>query len=375
MSSSKLNDFLQSSRRYDEDILGKKRPVTVVIGNESCDLDSAVSSITYAYFLSLESPPDCAVVPVINVLRKHYDVKTEVKYFLNHNNIEDNMLVFRDEIDLNALHSANRLELVLVDHHVLPADMSALSAAVTRVLDHRPRVDTCVTSSPHVQVDIRPVGSCVTLVGRHLDSKGLLSDRQVATLVYGTILLDTSNFSPITKKATDLDREVAALCETKAHVSNAKDLYDRLVAAKTDTSRLSTYSLLIKDMKKVHGIPLSVLTMSVKDFLERPDAEANIKEFCTEHEARVMLILGVIVTGGSQLRDLFIYPNTCQPLADKIEEHLKASTAPKLDLHMVENKFGGKIFKEINTYSTRKQVLPIVERAILSYDSETRTGS
>jgi exopolyphosphatase len=29
-------------------------------------------------------------------------------------------LIFRDEIDLHALHQAGQLTLILVDHHVLP---------------------------------------------------------------------------------------------------------------------------------------------------------------------------------------------------------------------------------------------------------------
>ncbi|RZF47336.1 hypothetical protein LSTR_LSTR014377 [Laodelphax striatellus] len=368
-----LNTFLLKSKKDLENI-DEKPCVHVVIGNESCDLDSAVSSITYAYFLSHDVLPESAVIPVINVPKKQFEVKTEVKYFLNLNSITDDMLVFRDDIALLGLHAANQLKLVLVDHHVLQSELAALNAAVTHVIDHRPRVAAASGVATHVHIEL--VGSCATLVGQRLHEKKLLQQPQIARLVRGTILLDTSNFSPVTKKTTELDRQIVALCEKEADLDcSRQELFDELVAAKTDISSLSTYSLLIKDMKKVFGVPLSVLTMSVKDFLERPDAEASIKEFCTEHEARVLLILGVIVREGSQLRDLFIYPNTCRPLADKIEEYLKASTTPKLDLHMVENKFGGKIFKEINTYSTRKQVLPIVERAIQNYDTETGINS
>ncbi|KAB7497795.1 hypothetical protein Anas_09928, partial [Armadillidium nasatum] len=51
----------------------------VVMGNEACDLDSAVSSIAYAYFLQfLDKKMEFGVVyPVLNINRNDYPLRTE----------------------------------------------------------------------------------------------------------------------------------------------------------------------------------------------------------------------------------------------------------------------------------------------------------
>lgn len=76
----------------------KQDPLLIVLGNESCDLDSAISAIALAYFYA-QSPstllpalrqhlrPD-RIVPVLNVPRRLLPAKTEVAYFLRQQHID-----------------------------------------------------------------------------------------------------------------------------------------------------------------------------------------------------------------------------------------------------------------------------------------------
>lgn len=85
---------------------------TLVIGNESCDLDSVVSALTYAAYLNWQyNQIKCKVctkfnrndllykheifIPILNVDRQDYDLKTEVVYALKEHGISKDMLVFR----------------------------------------------------------------------------------------------------------------------------------------------------------------------------------------------------------------------------------------------------------------------------------------
>lgn len=75
----------------------QQEPLLLVLGNESCDLDSAISAITLAYFYakappsflsSLTSNRSDRIVPVLDVPRKLLQVKTEVTFFLRQHNID-----------------------------------------------------------------------------------------------------------------------------------------------------------------------------------------------------------------------------------------------------------------------------------------------
>lgn len=70
-----------------------------MIGNESCDLDSAVSAISLAYFHAKVGHRKSVyhdkynVLPLLNIPRSNLPLKTEVTYFLNRNCIElDNVI-------------------------------------------------------------------------------------------------------------------------------------------------------------------------------------------------------------------------------------------------------------------------------------------
>jgi hypothetical protein len=72
--------------------------VNIVMGNESCDLDSAISALVYAYLLYSEMSADAretvAVIPLLNILKKEFPLKTEVTYYLKKNGIPMDLLVF-----------------------------------------------------------------------------------------------------------------------------------------------------------------------------------------------------------------------------------------------------------------------------------------
>lgn len=71
-----------------------------MIGNESCDLDSAVCAISLAYFYSktkFSHNPDqnVNILPVMNIERDNLPLKTEVTYFLHKNKIDVENLICR----------------------------------------------------------------------------------------------------------------------------------------------------------------------------------------------------------------------------------------------------------------------------------------
>ena len=93
-----------------------KETTVIVMGNESCDLDSAVSSIVFAHFLSQQNPSK-TVIPILNVLREELPLKTEVIHCLQTKlGLKVSDLICRDDLQIDGL---DNFEMVLVDHHAL----------------------------------------------------------------------------------------------------------------------------------------------------------------------------------------------------------------------------------------------------------------
>lgn len=90
-----MNVFLKNTRKY----LRMLKPLTIVIGNESGDLDSSVCAIALAYFYeSTAISSHCMdkrriVIPVLNISRENISLKTEVTYFLQKNDIDIDDLI------------------------------------------------------------------------------------------------------------------------------------------------------------------------------------------------------------------------------------------------------------------------------------------
>jgi len=122
-------------------IASASQKIHVVLGNVSCDLDSTVCALVYGYFQHSRHGSSAELyVPVLNIRRADYALRTDVTHVLGRCGLGDSsLLTFRSDIDLHLLQSSGRLKLTLVDWHMLPEDDSVLDDALVEVIDHRPR--------------------------------------------------------------------------------------------------------------------------------------------------------------------------------------------------------------------------------------------
>lgn len=68
------------------------------MGNESCDLDSAISALVYAYVLYNEvnaEAKDTCIIPLLNICKKELALRTEVTYYLRKNSVPLDLLIFQ----------------------------------------------------------------------------------------------------------------------------------------------------------------------------------------------------------------------------------------------------------------------------------------
>lgn len=312
----KMNKYLKEAKA----LVSKKRPILAVIGNESCDLDSAVSSISFAFHLHnvkcstksilfQQKTQKCqlqlSVIPIVNVTRENFPLKTEVTHWLKKHEIDLCNLICRDELQLNEINS-----FILVDHHVSPFHDKVIS-----VLDHRP-FDKSSQLREDCIINIQDVGSCSTLIVDAIrndvpndDLKEEYSD--VLKICYGPIVLDTINFSASADKARRLDFEVAEMIEKilniENHVDHRKKLYEELVEARADISGLDSLQILSKDLKFVSGNGVRVAIPGIGDVFKYTKmnlAAQNLQIFAETNNVDVVVIMGMIPAGDSIERHL-----------------------------------------------------------------------
>ncbi|XP_024107511.2 exopolyphosphatase PRUNE1 isoform X4 [Pongo abelii] len=250
-----MEDYLQGCRAA----LQESRPLHVVLGNEACDLDSMVSALALAFYLAKTTEAEEVFVPVLNIKRSELPLRGDIVFFLQKVHIPESILIFRDEIDLHALHQAGQLTLILVDHHILSKSDTALEEAVAEVLDHRP-IEPKHCPPCHVSVEL--VGSCATLVTeRILQGAPEILDRQTAALLHGTIILDCVNMDLKIGKATPKDSKYVEKLEALfPDLPKRNDIFDSLQKAKFDVSGLTTEQMLRKDQKTIYrqGVKVAI---------------------------------------------------------------------------------------------------------------------
>lgn len=360
--------------------LSSYHTIRVVMGNQTCDLDSAVCALIQGLLEYIDvkkrGQSDLAIIPVMNIPEKEFRIKTEVVYSLRTHNIPLNLITFRDQINLQNVQNDTdkKLELILVDHHTFANEDVALKSSVVAIIDHRP-LDPA-WSWPNVSLNIKTVGSCATLVTCNLLEKNAdILDAQLASLLRGPILIDTYNMSVEAGRATATDIDVLNTLEKLGGLtSNRTEIFNEIMTAKTNISELSLEELMIKDLKVINDIPLVGFSFLIENFLMRENAKETIEKFSNDRNCDVVILIGQNVSSEHVSRDIAIFSTSSNQLANEIIQALISSTQPYLNLELVkeiqEEKYNLCLYKQGNVKVTRKQILPIVQKTALLHKSE-----
>ncbi|XP_060614030.2 exopolyphosphatase PRUNE1 [Anolis sagrei] len=361
-----MEGFLEGCKAALQEHVQNNQEVHVVLGNEACDLDSMVSALALAFFLAkTSSESKAAFIPVLNIPRSDFPLRTESTFLLREQGIPENFLVFRDEIDLVALHKEGLLSLTLVDHHVLPSRDAALEEAVVEVLDHRPLERE---RGPPCKVTAELVGSCATLVTeRILQGPAQVLDRQTAALLHATIALDCVNMAPEAGKVTPKDDHYASLLESRfPDLPSRNAIFEALQKAKFDVSGLTTDQMLRKDLKALSGkrasIAISAIYVNLPVFLDRPGLEEELHSFCQEKGYDLLVAMTISFNESNEpFRQIAVY-STCADLREAVCQALERSTDPSLHLSPLESRYSTlRAYHQGTVTASRKKVLPIVK--------------
>ncbi|KAK3552035.1 hypothetical protein QTP70_031573 [Hemibagrus guttatus] len=335
--------------------------LNVVLGNEACDLDSMMSALTFAYFLSKTFDSRKAAVPVLNIPRAEFPLRSDCSFLLRESGLSQDYLLFRDELDL---HNLQNLAITLVDHNILPEADRTLEDAVVEVIDHH-RLER--TPSPLCPITVETVGSCATLVTERIVQKAPeLLDQQVAQLLYGTIITDCVNMAPEAGKVTPKDSQYVIYLESRfPKLPPRSILFQSLQNAKFDVSGLTTEQMLLKDMKTVSGgdlrLAVSVVYMTLEDFLQRECLQKELCEFCHKYNYNLVVVMTIsFIDNKEPFRQIAVYSSSTHN-RDEVIRALEKARNPHLNLSPMSSPYTDmKAYIQGNTLASRKKVLPII---------------
>ena len=282
----------------------------VVVGNESADLDSIISAnlLAFAYYkMGMET-----IIPLINCNREDYKLRTESYGLLKRYEIDENDLIFIDDIDTSLIQNPQNLKVIVVDHNKLPDNLRAWDKAVVSVFDHHQDIDMYTDAKPRI---FETVGSCSTLVAQFIleNKPDIFNNEEVAILNISPILVDTVNLDPEQGRVTDKDVEIAEAL--KALISDdTQKLYDDLQFMTSDVSALSSTDLLRKDYKQwtnenlTYG--MSSLPLSLDDWLTKDNEITKACEgYMQRNSLDLLLVMCAYVKNGFKRELVVIAPN------------------------------------------------------------------
>jgi len=365
----------------------KSKGGMLVMGNESCDLDSAVSSIVYSALLAQEGMLSYFI---LNTKRSDFITKTEVHYWLQKFSISESDVLFRDDLTidngkmvLNTCDSSsdylksfvkavnelkeNPLLLCLVDHHVLSPNDEPLREYIKEIIDHRP------IEREYEGVDFTHaiVGSCSTLIVEKLIERKPKMLKNVAEFSRGPILVDTANCLPSAGRVTP--RDFAALEKLEKQIDEnilRDDAYQEIMKAKADVSKLSSLQILGKDSKSLERICVSGMPFSARQFIERSDSMTALTYKMKEGDFKVIIVMGVLVVDNSVHRDMALYCPDGE-LRQRLSKWLSSANNEQLQLEdntesLQSNCEFISYFVQNNVKASRKQVMPILKSFLLN---------
>ncbi|KAK6454559.1 uncharacterized protein RJT20DRAFT_419 [Scheffersomyces xylosifermentans] len=192
--------FLQNLKKH-IDSASLKSPYRFVTGNQSADMDSVISAISYSYFVNVKDSANY-VIPLINIPKEDLRLRRDIESLLKAHSITEDLLYFVEDFKrLNA--DAETVELILVDHCNIQGDiltqfLHAKKLKVVGIIDHHADEKVFLDANPRI---IHTNGSCSCLVFNYWyeqlgkDDDLFKKHSEIIELLLGPLVIDTSNLT------------------------------------------------------------------------------------------------------------------------------------------------------------------------------------
>jgi len=375
-----IADFANESRSA---LTSKDNPITFVLGNEACDLDSMACAIIYSCFLQETLGMKRTVIPVLNIAEQEMDLRRDNLFVLKECGIKPSSLVFTDTFSFQDFAAKVGTEIVLVDHNELSIFQEYLEPLVVSIIDHH--VDGGLGKGKMEVRVVEECGSCMSLVLRELEKakSKLCVDPVVAFCAVAAILSDTGRLNPELKKTTDLDVRFFKKYATEMKLKDEAEFYDELTRRRRDLSGFSLTDLMGKDAKffKVPkdapkenrpGEPFGVSTIVTSFENMEQQSKFCYDDLCKFGASRKLFLFFVLTAfteNKSFRRELGIFTSDYEfgkAVIQKLDEDESFQARENLKIKSCPNDFGYyfQTWTALNPATSRKKFIPLI-RSVL----------
>eukprot|EP01083_Nonionella_stella_P165276 549453_1 len=268
-----FNELIQSLSNNVHNTSCPSQEVTLILGNEACDIDSMVSSLLWSYHMQSQTKHSSVLyIPVFTIPKKELKLRKDALYlFQQIDKSFTDHLFFQDTIaQMLSYHSTKqdeekqaqqtppfKLNVHLMDHNALSVSLDPLLAPyVNYIIDHHKDEGKYLArcNPQNMNRIIGVAGSNVSLIINHILS--IHKDYDVSTLgdlfgalINAVILLDTGGFDENMGKTTDTDLKTYKLFEKYNLNDDHTAWYKMLLDLRSNVDGFDVSDLLIRDMK------------------------------------------------------------------------------------------------------------------------------
>ncbi|UKZ56818.1 hypothetical protein TrVGV298_010659 [Trichoderma virens] len=365
-------------------------PLTLVIGNESADLDSLCSAVVLAYIRSNTSPHTLHI-PLSNIPRSDLVLRTEMTDVLQRAGLAPTDILTLSELpDLKPEDT----EWFLVDHNALTGDLRKFQSRVIGCIDHH--VDENVTSTDIKPRIVEPCGSCMSLIIEEsraawdsfapLETEDVADeDDNLAKLALAPILIDTLDLKE-EHKVKEKDILAAQYLHTKLchHHFHQNKFFKEITAVKEDISKLSFYDIFRKDYKEWEEAGLKLgISCIVQNFDYLLDKAKNphvfideLASFAKERKLDVASVMTTSDPGGEFQRHLLVWGITDRGVvaAKNFPSVAKSLKLEQWKDGLLDGDDGKrKTWRQKDLSASRKQVAPLLRDALKTVDGTSQS--
>ncbi|GBB83308.1 hypothetical protein RclHR1_10030003 [Rhizophagus clarus] len=375
----------------------QQKKIYFVLGNESADLDSIISSIAYAYLsqqlISSDELKSSATsfssiyLPIIQIPKSDFSLRPECSYVFSESKFSESdisQLLFLDDIlpHLDKLSSNYDVNLILVDHNKLISPWSEkFNDKIDTILDHHQDEGLYLNIKSR---QIESVGSATSLVVLHFKDdwvkKTFQDDSKLSKLLLAPILIDTVLLDVSKGRTSNKDKEAVQFLLDILNIPKSdqefftSNYYKAIQSAKLNISHLSNIDLLRKDYKEWNlnnfKIGISSIPWFIDGWIQREDKNIDklidsFKYFKNERKLDIFIIMLTYShkDKGFQRefiffsnKDKFIYGEFLQQL------EIKLSLKP-----LFSNMDHVRFYQQQESAYSRKQIYPIIKDLFQQY--------
>lgn len=390
-----------------------KKPLSFVTGNQSADMDSVISALSFAYFQY--KMDESFLIPLINIPRSEFKLRKDIVSLLGAYSITDDNLYFIDDFRSLTASANVPIKLTLVDHCNIQGEtftefLNQGKLDVVGIIDHHEDESVFLDANPRI---IHSNGSCSALVfnfwNDQFDNMDFCQEQSndIIPLLLGPLLIDTSNMSNkvengdvtafrkyqnILEKNKDIITSLDEFsCQSAGDVETSISyFYSQIKRAKKDLSGFSFLDILKKDYKLFKFVSKNNISTSVgfssvgKSFywLLSHYSMSEISNTFNNIAEDLGLDLLVVTSSYSKkvsneyTRELGYFYNSNNPrkdvlslLAELAKNELKlTSEVYKLEnFEKLKEMNDGQVFRvynQQNLAASRKQIVPVIKNIL-----------